>query len=91
MSPELDVKFSRLLSLFLAVSLPLTLGWKLTLRADNPDEVNNSITGFLTKNRYNLIATNEMIDESHVLRASSGDCKLLVAKVLALRDARDQV
>jgi len=85
------VKFSPALSLFLVVLLPLTLGWKLTLRPDNLDDVNNSIMVFLAKNQFSVIVTPEMIDESHVLRASSADCKLFVAKVLPLRNAKDQV
>ena len=85
------MKFSPALSLFLIALLPLTLGWKLTLRPDNPDEVNSSVVEFLTKNQFSAIVSVEKIDESHVVRATSADCKLFVAKVSPLRNAKDEI
>jgi hypothetical protein len=86
------VKYSRALRWSLVPLLVLTLGWKLAFRpADNPNQVNDAIVEFLDQHRFSVVVTADIINEMHVIGASSDDCRLLVAKILPLRDSIDQV
>jgi hypothetical protein len=85
------VKCSPALKWFLALLLPLTLGWKLALRPSDPTELKDAIAEFLTQNHFNVVVTGEAINDMYVIEASSAGCRVLVAKILALRDSIDQV
>jgi len=85
------MKLSRGFSLFVGLLLPVTLCWKLTLKLDNPDLMNGSIIDFLMNNNFSAVVTNEIVDNSHVIRANSKSCNLAVAKVSPIRNAKDEV
>jgi hypothetical protein len=85
------VKFSPALRWSLVLLLPLTLGWKLTLRADSPSEVSNAVVEFLARHQFSVVVTSDIINQMPVVRANSVNCRLLVAKISPLRDSKDQV
>jgi hypothetical protein len=71
--------------------LPLTIGWKLTLRPDDPYEPKDAIVEFLTQQHFSVVVTSEVINDMFVIGARSDQCRLLVAKGLPLRNSTDQV
>jgi hypothetical protein len=75
------VKCSPALKWSLALLLPLTLGWKLASKPDDPSEVKNFIVEFLAQQQFNVIVTKEAILDIHVIEASSGSCRLLVGNI----------
>jgi hypothetical protein len=86
------VKCSPALKWALAPLLVLTLSWKLALRPDEHSSlVNDAIVKFLAQHQFSVVVTNDIINENPVIRASSGGCRLLVAKILPLRDSIDQI
>ena len=85
------MKCSPALKWALVLLLPLSIGWKLTLRPDDPFEPKDAIVEFLTQQQYSVVVTSEIINDMYVIGARSDECRLLVAKGLPLRNSIDQV
>jgi hypothetical protein len=54
------VSFSPALKLLLAVFLPLTLFWKLTVQADNSDHAEDDVMTFLARHGFHAAATEDI-------------------------------
>ena len=54
------MSFSPALKLFLAVFLPLTLVWKLTVKADNSDHREDDVIAFLARQGFHAAATDDI-------------------------------
>jgi hypothetical protein len=87
------VKFSPALKWSLVLLLPLTLCWKLAvaLRSDDSAHKTDPVVEFLTQHQFSVIVGDEILYGSPVITASSGECRLLVAKISPLGDSIDQV
>jgi len=72
--------------------LPLTLCWKLAvaLKPNEPKKA-DPIVEFLAQHQFNVAVGEEIIYGSPVITASSGDCRLLAAKISPLGDSIDEV
>jgi hypothetical protein len=66
------VSFSRTLKLLLAVFLPLTLFWKLTIKADNDDHPEDDVIAFLTRQGFDAVATEDILLSSPNRHTRSG-------------------
>jgi hypothetical protein len=66
------------------VLLPLTIGWKLAVRPENPVEIQNAIVEFLTKQQFDVSVTDEGMEYMGVIEARSRSCQLRVARVSPL-------
>jgi hypothetical protein len=66
---------------FIALLLPLTLGWKLTVRPDDPRELNDSLVEFLARHQFDVIVTEEKMENSPVIDATAGSCRILAGKI----------
>jgi hypothetical protein len=51
----------------------------------------DAIVDFLDQNRFHAVVISDMLNDMNVITADSGDCRLLIAKILPLRDSIDQV
>jgi hypothetical protein len=70
------VSFSPALKLLLAVFLPLTLFWKLTVKADNADRPEDDVTAFLARQGFHEIVTEDLYFRG--IRAVNGTCRMRV-------------
>src|SRR5713226_4330960 len=77
--------------LCLAALLVLTLGWKFTIRPDNPRDLSEQVAEFLARQQFAVSRTNQIINEMPVLYATSKNCRLLIAKGILMRDSVAQV
>jgi hypothetical protein len=70
------VSFSPALRLLLAVFLPLTLFWKLTVKADNGGRPEDDVIAFLARQGFHEIVTGDL--NFHGIRAVNGTCHMRI-------------
>jgi hypothetical protein len=73
-----DVKFSRELKWLVAIMLPLSLAWKLTVAADTDDHQKFEIVAFLTRQGFHAVANEDLNGTG--IQAVSGNCQMRVIK-----------
>jgi hypothetical protein len=70
------VSFSPALKLLLAVFLPLTLFWKLTVKADNDDRPKEDVIAFLARQGFHEIVTEGL--DFRGIQAVNGACHMRI-------------
>jgi len=70
------VSFSPALKLLLAVLLPLTIFWKLTVTADNIDRPEDDVVAFLARHGFDAAASEDM--NFRGIRAANGACHMRI-------------
>jgi hypothetical protein len=71
-----DVSFSSALKVLLAVLLPLTLVWKLTVKPENSDQPEADIVAFLARQGFHAVVAEDMILPG--IRAVNGTCRMRI-------------
>ena len=77
---------SRALKWLIAVLLPLTLAWKLTVRADNKDHLENDVIAFLTRHGFDAVVA-EGTNFRRILAVNSS-CRMRM--MIASNDGADR-
>lgn len=70
------MSFSPAVRLLLAVFLPLTLFWKLTVKADNADRPNDDVIAFLARQGFHEIVTEGLNFQG--IQAVNGACHMRI-------------
>ena len=70
------MSFSPALKLLLAVFLPLTLFWKLTVKAADDDRPRDDVIAFLARQGFQEIVTEDL--NFRVIRAANGTCRMRI-------------
>jgi len=74
------VSCSPALRWFVALLLPLTLAWKVSVAAhDDPNELASEIIQFLSHQAFDVVLTE--LDSMPVVQATSGSCRMLIVQV----------
>lgn len=71
--------------------LPLTIGWKVVGKPENPAELQNAIVEFLTKEHFDVSVTDQGMEYMSMVYAKSRSCQLRVARVSPLGHEADVV
>jgi hypothetical protein len=71
-----DVSFSPALKLLLAVLLPLTIVWKLTVKPENSDRLEDDLVAFLARHGFHAVVAEDMILPG--IRAVNGTCHMRI-------------
>jgi hypothetical protein len=66
---------------FIVLLLPLTLGWKLTVRPHDPSELNDSLVEFFARHHFGVIVTEDDMGQSPVIQATAGVCRVLAGEI----------
>ena len=66
---------------FVALLLPLTLAWKVTVGHNDPNESASEIVKFLRHQAFDVSLIGRAADSMPIVRATSGSCRLLVLEV----------
>jgi hypothetical protein len=78
------VNCSTALKWFLILALPLTLGLKLIVRPDlsvaSETDVQQKVAEFFRRQHFTVALSDRTGEGQHMLRASAGPCRILVAK-----------
>jgi hypothetical protein len=77
--------------LAIIILLPLTIGWKVAVKPENPVEIQNAIVEFLTKQEFDVSVTDESMEYTGIIDARSRSCRLRVARVSPLGHEADLV
>ena len=72
---------SRALKWFIALLLPLTLGWKVTVHTEDPSELNDGLVEFFARHSFDVLVTEDNMGQSPLLQATAGACRLLAGKI----------
>ena len=70
------MSFSPALKLLLAVFLPLTLFWKLTVKVDNSDHPEDDVIAFLARQGFHEVVTEDL--NFRGIRAVNGTCHMRI-------------
>jgi hypothetical protein len=58
--------------------IPLTLAWKISVGADNPDEFTNRIVPFITHRGFAVTTEEAMgVSAMQLIRAENGECRMI--------------
>jgi hypothetical protein len=85
------VTYSPALKWMLIVLIPLTIGWKLMLKPEDPVEIQNAIAVFLAEQKFEVVVSDENLEYMHIVDARSPSCHLRVARVSPLGHEADLI
>jgi hypothetical protein len=71
--------------------LLLTIGWKIAIQPDDPNYLKEDFINFFERNHFNVVATDEMVNDTPIIRATSASCNLLVARLTPDGSNRDLI
>jgi hypothetical protein len=74
------VSFSPALKWFIALLLPMGLAWKLTVGLDDSNELKEKIFEFLVQHQFDVVISQEIVEDMPTIRASSEACRMLISK-----------
>jgi hypothetical protein len=74
------VSFSPALKWFIALLLPLTLVWKLTLKTEDSIQLKDGITKFLVVHNFVVSDTKQQLNGMPVIHAAAKNCDMLVLR-----------
>jgi hypothetical protein len=75
----------------IAIVLLLALGWKIAIQPDNPSYLKEDLIGFFERNHFNVVVTDEMVNSTPIIRATTASCQLQVARLTPDGSNRDLI
>jgi hypothetical protein len=75
---------SSTLKWLLLVLIPITIGWKLAVKPENPGEIQDAVFRFLKDQKFDVRATDESIEDMPTIEARNEACHLRIARVSPL-------
>jgi hypothetical protein len=74
------VSYSPALRWLVALLLPMTLAWKLGVGPEDPNALKEKIVQFLVRHQFDVVISEEIVEDMPAIRASSEGCRMLVFK-----------
>jgi hypothetical protein len=71
--------------------LVLAVGWKIAIQPDDPNYLTDSLVKFLERNHYNVVVTDEKVNYTPIIRATTATCHLQIARLTTDGSNRDLV
>src|ERR1700722_12767245 len=68
---------------FIAGVLLLTIGWKIAIQPDDPNYLKEGLIKFFERNHFNVVVTDEMVNYTPIIRATTASCHLQIARLTA--------
>ena len=66
---------------FIAGVLLLTIGWKVAIQPDDPNYLKEDLVKFLERNHFSVVVTDEMVNYTPIIRATTASCHLQIARL----------
>jgi hypothetical protein len=63
-----------------ALLLPMTLAWKLTVGLEDPTALKEGILDFLVQHQFDVAITEDVVEDMPAIRASREACRMLILK-----------
>ena len=71
--------------------LLLTIGWKIAIQPDDPNYLKENLIKFFERNHFNVVVTNEMVNYTPIIRATTASCHLQIARLTPDGSNRDLI
>jgi hypothetical protein len=85
------VNFSSAFRWSIAGVLVLSIGWKIVLQPENPDDLKEDLVKFLEHNHFNVVVTEEIVNYTPIIRATTSSCHLQITRLTPDGSNRDLI
>jgi hypothetical protein len=75
------VSSSGVFRLSIVVLLLLTIGWKITIKPDEQNYLRDDIVGFFERHQFKVVVTEQIVNYTPIIRATTDSCDLQVARL----------
>ena len=82
---------SRALKWCFVLILLLSVAWKIAIPPDNPNDLKDALVEFLDRNHFTTVLTDEIINDTPIIQATSASCHLQIAKLTPDGSNRDLI
>lgn len=69
----------------------VSIGWKVAVPPDNPNDLENELVDFFKRNHFSVVVTDQMVDRMPIIQASTPLCRLQIARLFPDGSNRDLV
>jgi hypothetical protein len=76
---------------FIAGGLLLTIGWKIAIQPDDQNYLKEDLIKFLERNHFNVVVTDELVNYTPIIRATTASCHLQIARLTPDGSNRDLI
>jgi hypothetical protein len=66
-----------------------TIGWKLAIQPDDPNYLKEDLIKFLERNHFNVVVTDEIVNYTPIIRATTASCHLQIGRITPDGSNRD--
>jgi len=71
--------------------LLLTIGWKIAIQPDDPNYLKEDLIKFLERNHFSVVVTDEMVNYTPIIRATTASCHLQIGRLTPDGSNRDLI
>ena len=82
---------SRALKWCFVLILLLSVAWKIAIPPDNPNDLKDALVEFLERNHFSTVLTDEIINDTPIIQATSASCHLQIARLTPDGSNRDLI
>jgi hypothetical protein len=75
------VNSSSAFRLSIALVLLLTIGWKVAMPPDTQSYLKDDLVRFFERNHFDVVVTDEIVNDTPIIRATTASCQLHVARL----------
>jgi hypothetical protein len=75
----------------IAAVLLLTVGWKSAIQPDTQDYLIEKLVKFFERNHFDVVVTDEIVNDVPIIRATSASCDLQIARLTPDGSNRDLI
>ena len=75
----------------IAVLLLLAIGWKISIRPDDQNYLKEDLIKFFERNHFNVVVTDEIVNYTPIIRATTASCDLQIARLTPDGSNRDLI
>ena len=61
--------------------LLVALGWKIAIQPDDPNYLKEDLVKFLERNHFNVVVTDEVVNDTPIIRATTASCHLQIGRL----------
>jgi hypothetical protein len=76
---------------FIAGVLLLTIAWKVAIRPDDQNYLKEDLIKFFERNHFNVVVTDEVVNFTPIIRATTASCQLQIARLTPDGSNRDLI
>jgi len=61
--------------------LLVAIGWKIAIQPDDPNYLKEDLIKFLERNHFNVVVTDELVNDTPIIRATTASCHLQIGRL----------